>query len=1362
MWNEKMKRWDGERGARAEARKQVLSFILVLAMVFGSLGLTGWGTDEAYAAGGAGSSTYTIEDDTNAATVRIEGNGFGADGTNTGIGTVMANTMVDLGTLSSGYKAIDVVNAALASRELPAAVGSGGFYTAFGGVSGVSGKNWIFMLNDEAASGLGSQEISSGDDIVLMLTGSSPAPDYFNTTDYAYFRIVNSEHNDVIDLGAYGKFPYGEVTLKLLSKTQIGTDDLWNPVWNVTPVGSTDIYTNGEQAYTPADAEAVTDYSSGTVAITLWGGTSAGTYYFDITATVDGATSAYCRAKMVYDGTNPPALTFSVPSAVDTTLDTLTLTFPGGAAISGLPYVGAGGMSVSNSIESVSLAASENDVSATIEATYKDADDEYSSSYTLGDSVNLAVGANTFRLVVTNGEESQTHTLIITRQPAGVRNIPNEVAAVINGVKAVTGDAPYTDWILAMNAAGLTPTASEKATYLAGVLTVVDNFADSGTGNPATMAKIAIALTSLGIDARQIPDPDGGAAIDLVRAAAEAFDVVRYSPVYGAPYLLSLYDLGNYEIPAGAAYTRLELINAILAAEADWTDWGVDGIGMVLPALAPYYNASAAVNGIELAKCQEVTAAVDRALVIASGAQTIDGGFGAPNSNTVSTVITGLNAIDIDSNSDSDFIKGGTSLLMNLLSFRTSDDKLGYDNSASADPMACVQGFQALATWQNLSNSRSSNLYHFTKQTAPYTSWPDAELLTGIAVTTLPAIVTYDIGSADTVPDTAGIGITATYNADSSNKRIVDIADCTVSHIDCRTAGTKEVTVGYQGQTATFMVTVRTAGGGLPDQDTVSVRVKNNSGTVASDNAVVIEKGKTTALDVLKTVLNNAGIGYVIQGDYVKEIGGLGEFAQGANSGWMYSVNGTTPEVTSASDYELAGGDVVLWYYTLDYTKDPSTISWKANHPETAGGSEGIAKVELTAKVNAAGKATAAVTDKEMAAAIASANDSAKSAGSGTLVEVRLEVKGADGAKTVETTIPGDSIKQLKNGADAMTVDTPVAEIRLDAGVIGTLAGETGKDIKITASKRSADELDNLSEEAKKEIGDKPVFEFSITAGTKTISELGGNAAITVPYTATPEESAEGLVIYYINSSGELEIIRDCVYDPATKTMTFNTGHFSQYALGYRALNFTDIGSHWAKNHIIFLAAREAISGMTAATFAPDANITRAQFIQILANLSGAGMENAGGGSQGSGRTGSQGSDQSGVNGPAGPFHDVPAAAWYAEAAAWAAEKGIVTGSEDQDGNIAFRPNEAISRQDMCAMLARYVDQTGYRSLTAEKEKKIFQDDVRIAGYAKEAVARLQQAGLIDGKTPETFAPNGFTTRAESAKVISMLMKMKN
>lgn len=58
------------------------------------------------------------------------------------------------------------------------------------------------------------------------------------------------------------------------------------------------------------------------------------------------------------------------------------------------------------------------------------------------------------------------------------------------------------------------------------------------------------------------------------------------------------------------------------------------------------------------------------------------------------------------------------------------------------------------------------------------------------------------------------------------------------------------------------------------------------------------------------------GLAFGGDSNYVRSINGLSEFDHGRSSGWMYSVNGTTP-MTPCGSYVLSNGDNVYWYYVV-------------------------------------------------------------------------------------------------------------------------------------------------------------------------------------------------------------------------------------------------------------------------------------------------------------------------------------------------------------------------------------------------------------------------------------------------------------
>lgn len=94
---------------------------------------------------------------------------------------------------------------------------------------------------------------------------------------------------------------------------------------------------------------------------------------------------------------------------------------------------------------------------------------------------------------------------------------------------------------------------------------------------------------------------------------------------------------------------------------------------------------------------------------------------------------------------------------------------------------------------------------------------------------------------------------------------------------------------------------------------TVSVTSSAVGNPVSSGGTFTFNEGATVydALCALGLSVNAHGSSY---GTYVSAIGGLAEKQYGGTSGWMYSVNGSTP-MTACSNYVLSNGDNAVWYY---------------------------------------------------------------------------------------------------------------------------------------------------------------------------------------------------------------------------------------------------------------------------------------------------------------------------------------------------------------------------------------------------------------------------------------------------------------
>ena len=106
---------------------------------------------------------------------------------------------------------------------------------------------------------------------------------------------------------------------------------------------------------------------------------------------------------------------------------------------------------------------------------------------------------------------------------------------------------------------------------------------------------------------------------------------------------------------------------------------------------------------------------------------------------------------------------------------------------------------------------------------------------------------------------------------------------------------------------------------GSTDSGTVTVSVSVSSsaadGRVSGSAAPTFEKG-ATAYDALCATGLSVTSKSSQYGIYVSAIGGLAEKEFGGSSGWMYSVNGSAPNI-SCGKYVLKDGDRVSWYYVV-------------------------------------------------------------------------------------------------------------------------------------------------------------------------------------------------------------------------------------------------------------------------------------------------------------------------------------------------------------------------------------------------------------------------------------------------------------
>lgn len=181
---------------------------------------------------------------------------------------------------------------------------------------------------------------------------------------------------------------------------------------------------------------------------------------------------------------------------------------------------------------------------------------------------------------------------------------------------------------------------------------------------------------------------------------------------------------------------------------------------------------------------------------------------------------------------------------------------------------------------------------------------------------------------------------------------------------------------------------------------------------------------------------------------------------------------------------------------------------------------------------------------------------------------------------------------------------------------------------------------------------------------------------------------------------------------------------------------FSDVAGSYAENEIKALAEAGVMNGIGDGKFGLKLELSRGDFTLLLSRIAKADLKEAGG----------------------SRFADVMDGQYYAKAIEWAAKLGIAEG----DGSGHFRPENKVTREQMAVMLARFVKALELELPSGEAPAP-FVDAALISGYAKEAAALMQQAGVLVGKSGAnglSFAPKDTVTREQAAKATAFIWEL--
>lgn len=172
---------------------------------------------------------------------------------------------------------------------------------------------------------------------------------------------------------------------------------------------------------------------------------------------------------------------------------------------------------------------------------------------------------------------------------------------------------------------------------------------------------------------------------------------------------------------------------------------------------------------------------------------------------------------------------------------------------------------------------------------------------------------------------------------------------------------------------------------------------------------------------------------------------------------------------------------------------------------------------------------------------------------------------------------------------------------------------------------------------------------------------------------------------------------------------------------------FTDVGmGSWFYDNVKYCYDNGLMIGADARSFVPEGAVSRGQVVTVLYRLAGTPS----------------------VAGQTCPFTDADES-WCNDAIVWGYNAGVVMGYDDN----TFRPDECVTREQLAAFVYRYAND----GAAASGKTLAFTDGSLVSDYAVPAMNWCIKKGVVIGMGDGTLYPQGGSTRAQFAAMISRL-----
>ena len=392
------------------------------------------------------------------------------------------------------------------------------------------------------------------------------------------------------------------------------------------------------------------------------------------------------------------------------------------------------------------------------------------------------------------------------------------------------------------------------------------------------------------------------------------------------------------------------------------------------------------------------------------------------------------------------------------------------------------------------------------------------------------------------------------------------------------------------------------------------------------------------------------------------------------------------------------------------------------------------AEIIVKAKKGNDKTAMAEISEKTVENAIKKAKEEAKKKGkesNGIALEINIAMP--RGTDKVKMNLSENTLGKMVSGeVKHLTVNGSFVKVVFDKNAVFGIKKQSKGDVSVTIIP-----MKKLSKEPKKLIGNRPVYDISLSNGNgKKITDFGnGTATVLLSYKLEKTETIGGLYAVYVDEKERAFRIDPSAYDVNSGSVIFATNHLSVYGVGYTAPSqrFDDTKKHWAKDFIDYVVGRGLLDGSRENKFYPNEKMTRGMLVTALGKLAGVNVKKY----------------------ETNSFTDVQNDSSYHPYIEWAYSKGVVYGI----GDGTFAPDKSITREEMAVIFERYAKVTGCK-IPVTREASVYEDKEQIGTEYRESVKAMQQAGIMMGIDGNKFNPKGNATRAEVSAMLSRYIKL--